>query len=68
VDDRTKASELAALAPAPPRNGLENKTGLVRRFPTIPYFRRHAPRHGPRFAFEYMDGGAGADDAGIRRN
>jgi (S)-mandelate dehydrogenase len=68
MDDRTKASELAALAPAPVKNGLENKTGLIRRFPTIAYLRRHAPRHGPRFAFEYMDGGAGADDAGIRRN
>src|SRR5215475_2656530 len=68
MDDRTKASELAALAPSPFKNGLENKTGLIRRFPTIAYLRRHAPRHGPRFAFEYMDGGAGADDAGIRRN
>ncbi len=68
MDDRTKTSELAALAAPPSKNGLENKTGLIRRFPTIPYLRRHAPRHGPRFAFEYMDGGAGADDAGIRRN
>jgi L-lactate dehydrogenase (cytochrome) len=68
MDDRTKASELAALAPPPFKNGLENKTGLIRRFPTIAYLRRHAPRHGPRFAFEYMDGGAGADDAGIKRN
>src|SRR5215470_12728780 len=66
MDDRTKASELAALAPPPFRNGLENKTGLVRRFPTIAYLRRHAPRHAPRFTFEYMDGGAG--DAGIKRN
>jgi len=68
MDDRTKASELAALAPPPFKNGLENKTGLIRRFPTIAYLRRHAPRHGPRFAFEYMDGGSGADDAGIKRN
>jgi isopentenyl diphosphate isomerase/L-lactate dehydrogenase-like FMN-dependent dehydrogenase len=68
MDDRTKASELAAVAPPPFRNGLENKTGLIRRFPTIAYLRRHAPRHGPRFAFEYLDGGAGADDAGIKRN
>ena len=68
MDDRTKPSELAALAPAQVKNGLENKTGLIRRFPTIAYLRRHAPRHGPRFAFEYMDGGAGADDAGIKRN
>jgi isopentenyl diphosphate isomerase/L-lactate dehydrogenase-like FMN-dependent dehydrogenase len=68
MDDRTKASELAALAPPPFRNGLENKTGLVRRFPTIAHLRRHAPRHGPRFAFEYMDGGAGGEDIGIKRN
>jgi L-lactate dehydrogenase (cytochrome) len=40
---------------------------LHRRFPTIAYLRRHARRRLPRFAFEYMDGGAGADD-GIARN
>jgi len=68
MDDRTKATEIAAVAPPPFRNGLENKTGLTRRFPTIAHLRRHAPRHGPRFAFEYMDGGAGGEDAGIKRN
>ena len=41
---------------------------LKRRFPTIAYLRRRARRHVPYFAFEYMDGGAGADDPGIRRN
>ncbi len=40
---------------------------LQRRFPTIAYLRAHARRHAPRFAFEYMDGGAGAD-TGIARN
>ena len=40
---------------------------LHRRFPTALYLRRHARRHVPRFAFEYMDGGAGAD-GGIARN
>jgi (S)-mandelate dehydrogenase len=40
---------------------------LHRRFPTIAYLRRHARRHAPRFAFEYLDGGAG-DDGGIARN
>jgi len=40
---------------------------LYRRFPTIAYLRQHARRHAPRFAFEYMDGGAGAD-GGIARN
>jgi L-lactate dehydrogenase (cytochrome) len=40
---------------------------LHRRFPTIDHLRRHARRHVPSFAFEYMDGGAGTD-AGIDRN
>ena len=40
---------------------------LHRRFPAVPYLRRHARRHVPRFAFEYMDGGAGSD-GGIERN
>ena len=40
---------------------------LHRRFPTVAYLRRHARRHVPRFAFEYLDGGAGAD-GGIARN
>jgi (S)-mandelate dehydrogenase len=40
---------------------------LHRRFPTIAYLREHARRHVPSFAFEYMDGGAGAD-GGIARN
>jgi isopentenyl diphosphate isomerase/L-lactate dehydrogenase-like FMN-dependent dehydrogenase len=40
---------------------------LHRRFPTVAYLRHHARRHVPRFAFEYMDGGAGAD-GGIARN
>src|SRR5215468_7972277 len=40
---------------------------LHRRFPTVAYLRRHARRHVPRFAFEYMDGGAGTD-GGIARN
>jgi len=40
---------------------------LHRRFPTVLYLRRHARRHVQHFAFEYMDGGAGADD-GIARN
>jgi len=40
---------------------------LHRRFPTVAYLRRYARRHVPSFAFEYMDGGAGAD-GGIARN
>jgi L-lactate dehydrogenase (cytochrome) len=38
-----------------------------RRFPTIAYLRDGARRHIPRFAYEYSDGGAGAD-TGIARN
>jgi (S)-mandelate dehydrogenase len=40
---------------------------LHRRFPTVAYLRRRARRKLPRFAFEYCDGGAGAD-GGIARN
>ena len=40
---------------------------LHRRFPTVAYLRRRARRYVPSFAFEYMDGGAGAD-GGIARN
>src|ERR1700683_1863377 len=41
---------------------------LHRRYPTIDYLRRHARRRVPYFAFEYADGGAGNNDAGIKRN
>ena len=40
---------------------------LHRRFPTVAHLRRHARRQVPTFAFEYMDGGAGAD-GGVARN
>src|SRR5947209_15686146 len=40
---------------------------LHRRFPTIAYLRQRARRRLPRFAFEYLDGGAGAD-GGIARS
>jgi len=40
---------------------------LHRRFPTVGYLRQHARRRVPNFAFEYMDGGSGAD-GGIARN
>ena len=54
-----------AAPPVPVKN--PRFAALHRRFPTIAYLREHARRHAPRFAFEYMDGGAGAD-AGIARN
>lgn len=40
---------------------------LFRRFPGVPMMRAAARRHLPRFAYEYLDGGAG-EDAGIARN
>ena len=40
---------------------------LQRRFPTVAHLRNYARRHVPHFAFEYMDGGAGADGC-IARN
>ena len=50
---------------APPKNA--NFLKHQRRFPAIHYLRRGAQRRLPHFAYEYGDGGAGAD-AGIRRN
>ena len=41
---------------------------LHRRYPNIDYLRRGARSRVPYFAFEYADGGAGQDDAGIKRN
>ena len=41
---------------------------LQRRYPTVDYLRRRARTRVPHFAFEYGDGGAGRDDAGVRRN
>jgi (S)-mandelate dehydrogenase len=43
------------------------KTRLRRRCPTIAHLRRRARRHIPRFAFEYLDCGAG-ENGGIARN
>ncbi len=61
--------DTTALARPPAYTPADNPrfAKLHRRFPTVAYLRRHARRHVPRFAFEYMDGGAGAD-GGIARN
>ena len=40
---------------------------LLQRFPNLPMMREAARRRLPRFAFAYLDGGAG-EDAGIARN
>ncbi len=62
MDDTTVKHSLGAGAA-----GAAEKMKLRRRYPTIAYLRRRARRHVPGFAFEYMDGGAGAD-GGIARN
>ena len=63
MDDRTAAATVSADQQAAYRGG----TKLRQRFPTIAYLRRRASWRIPRFAFEYSDGGAGADN-GIARN
>lgn len=46
----------------------ERELALMRAYPSAMDLRARARRRMPRFAFEYMDGGAGAEDAGVRRN
>src|SRR6516225_7233528 len=65
MDDRTALVRPVANDYTPTDN--PRFAGLHRRFPTVAYLRAHARRHLPRFAFEYLDGGAGAD-GGIARN
>jgi L-lactate dehydrogenase (cytochrome) len=53
-----------------PEGSSNSSTQFVarqRRFPTVAYLREKARRTLPKFAFEYCDGGAGAD-GGIARN
>jgi L-lactate dehydrogenase (cytochrome) len=64
MDDTTAPAKLRTLPGTADRARF---TELQRRFPTIAYLRKHAPRCVPRFAFEYSDGGAG-QDTGIKRN
>jgi L-lactate dehydrogenase (cytochrome) len=64
MDDRTAITSTGVPAT---NTGHRGGTVLHRRFPTILHLRAHARVHVPRFAFEYMDGGAGAD-VGIARN
>ena len=46
----------ALVRRAPAYNPADNPrfSKLHRRFPTVAYLRRHARRHLPRFAFEYL--------------
>jgi L-lactate dehydrogenase (cytochrome) len=64
MDDTTARAALRTLPGAADRRRF---TALHRRFPTVAFLRKRAPHRVPRFAFEYMDGGAGAD-YGIKRN
>jgi (S)-mandelate dehydrogenase len=64
MDDRTGAGMTVSSAE---QSAYRGGTVLRRRFPTIDYLRRQARRRIPHFAFEYGDGGAGADK-GIARN
>src|SRR5262249_17955302 len=65
MDDTTGAVTKATLSTATIAYPPENK--LRRRFPTVLDLRGGARRRIPHFAFEYMDGGAGAD-VGIEHN
>jgi (S)-mandelate dehydrogenase len=65
MDDRTSTSKLTVTSSE--QSAYRGGSPLRRRFPTIAYLRAHARRHIPNFAFEYCDGGAGADK-GIARN
>jgi len=55
------------MAPLAPPSKNVNFLKHQRHFPTIHYLRRGAQRRLPHFAFEYGDGGAGADSC-IQRN
>jgi len=57
------AKKAAPAAAAPHRNFAK----YHKRFPTTAWMRRRAPKHVPRFAFEYCDTGAG-NDIGIDHN
>jgi L-lactate dehydrogenase (cytochrome) len=64
MDDKTAMISKSLPATTPARPG---GTPLHRKCPTIAHLRARARWHAPRFAFEYMDGGAGAD-VGIAHN
>jgi (S)-mandelate dehydrogenase len=63
MDDRTAATTVSAEQQAAYRGGSK----LRQNYPTVAYLRARARWRIPHFAFEYSDGGAGAD-GGIRRN
>jgi (S)-mandelate dehydrogenase len=54
--------------PPTSHSGNPRYPALHRRYPQVSYLRRAARQRVPHFAYEYADGGAGNDDAGIKRN
>ena len=64
MDDQRQASQ-SEQSPSP--RAAEAALGLMREYPTALDLRARARKTMPNFAFEYMDGGAGAD-GGIKRN
>ena len=62
-DTRQIVPPAAAVSP----QQAAERLALARRFPTAMDLREHARKRMPNFAFEYMDGGNGAD-GGIQRN
>ena len=68
MDDRTTVTRTnAATVSASQQAAYRGGTELRRRFPTVAYLRNKARTRIPYFAFEYGDGGAGAD-TGIAHN
>ena len=65
MDDTVKPPDTVKFSLGAGAAGPAEKMKLRRRYPTIAYLRRRA--RVPGFAFEYLDGGAGAD-GGIARN
>jgi (S)-mandelate dehydrogenase len=55
-------------APSPPPALTPEQLALKRRFPTAVDMRARARKRLPNFAYEYVDGGAGGSDNGIKRN
>lgn len=68
MSNTAKAEEpiaTTAKAPTPPKAAPNN---LTLRYPTIADLRARARRRVPRFAFDYVDGAAGAEEGGKSRN
>ncbi len=68
MPDEAKSTAPAAKAAdaTPPRK--PPPSGLALRYPTIEDLRKRARRRVPRFAFDYVDGAAGAGETGMARN